>query len=61
MNQALAVTNFGYELIEEKEMGMCLKKSCSPKEWLSSMEQIIRQNGKGTNMDNYTAIAVFVR
>ena len=48
-------------MIEEKEMGMCLKKSRSPKEWLSSMEQIIRQNGKGTNMDNYTAIAVFVR
>lgn len=57
----LLCTDGFWELIEEKEMGMCLKKSCSPKEWLSSMEQIIRQNGKGTNMDNYTAIAVFVR
>ena len=57
----LLCTDGFWELIEEKEMGMCLKKSRSPKEWLSSMEQIIRQNGKGTNMDNYTAIAVFVR
>ena len=57
----LLCTDGFWELIEEKETGMCLKKSRSPKEWLSSMEQIIRQNGKGTNMDNYTAIAVFVR
>ena len=50
-----------WELIEEKEMSALLKKSATPGEWLRRMEEIILANGKGTNMDNYTAIAVFVR
>lgn len=47
-----------WELIEEKQMVKMLKKSSSTKEWLSMMEQEVLKNGTGTNMDNYSAIAV---
>lgn len=50
-----------WELIDEKEMCKTLKKADSPQEWLRSMERIIWEKGKGTNMDNYSAIAVFIR
>lgn len=50
-----------WELIDEKKMSSTLKKSKSPKEWLTAMEKIIMEKGQGTNMDNYSAIAVFVR
>ena len=50
-----------WELIDEKMMCRTLKKAGSPQDWLKEMEKIIIQNGKGTNMDNYSAIAVFVR
>lgn len=50
-----------WELIDEKMMCKTLKKANTPEEWLSSMEKIVVKNGRGTNMDNYSAIAVFVR
>lgn len=50
-----------WELIDEKMMCKTLKKAKTPQEWLNEMEIIVRTNGKGTNMDNYSAIAVFVR
>lgn len=50
-----------WELIDEKAMGKTLKKASTPDEWLKAMEEVIWKNGKGTNMDNYSAIAVFVR
>lgn len=50
-----------WELIDEKTMSRLLKKSASPEQWLESMKQVILQNGTGTNMDNYSAIAVFIR
>lgn len=50
-----------WELIDEKMMCKTLKQSKSPKEWLSKMEEIVLKNGKGANMDNYSAIAIFVR
>ena len=50
-----------WELIDEKQMSKTLKKADSPQQWLAAMEDIILANGKGTNMDNYSAIAVFVR
>lgn len=50
-----------WELIDEKKMSSTLKKSKSPSEWLTAMEKIILENGEGTNMDNYSAIAVFIR
>lgn len=50
-----------WELIDEKTMCKLLKKSATPEEWLESMRQVVLQNGQGTNMDNYSAIAVFIR
>lgn len=50
-----------WELIDEKEMSRQLKKSATPGEWLQRMEEIVLQNGQGKRMDNYSAIAVFVR
>ena len=50
-----------WECIDEKSMSKTLKKVSSPKEWLENMESIVLKNGEGTNMDNYSAIAVFVR
>lgn len=50
-----------WELIDEKMMCKTLKKSNTPEKWLQSMETAIWENGRGTNMDNYSAIAVFVR
>ena len=41
-------------------MVSCLKKSATPKEWLEEMEKIVLKNGSGKNMDNYTAIGVFL-
>ena len=48
-----------WELIEEKEMCALLKKAKTVNEWLLSMAEIVRANGIGTNMDNYSAIAVW--
>lgn len=50
-----------WELIDEKVMCKTLKKSATPEEWLDKMEEIVKANGAGTNMDNYSAIAVFIR
>lgn len=49
------------ELIDEKTMCKLLKKSATPAEWLEEMRKIVLENGRGTNMDNYSAIAVFIR
>jgi serine/threonine protein phosphatase PrpC len=50
-----------WELIDEKMMSKTLKKAGTPTEWLKEMEKTVLANGRGTNMDNYSAIAVFCR
>lgn len=50
-----------WELIEEKQMAKLLRKSATPQEWLEGMRRVVQENGQGTNMDNFTAMAVFVR
>ncbi|MGN0373751.1 MAG: PP2C family protein-serine/threonine phosphatase [Enterocloster sp.] len=57
----LMCTDGFWELIEEKKMEACLKKASDPQEWLSLMKSIVLKNGAGTDMDNYSAIAVWVR
>ncbi len=58
--QAFLLCSDGFwELIEESKMCELLKKSASPNEWLTQMAEIVKQNGKGRNMDNYSAIAVW--
>ena len=50
-----------WELIDEKQMKMCLAKAQNVDEWIALMKNIIDENGKGKEMDNYSAIAVWVR
>lgn len=58
--QAFLLCSDGFwELIEEKEMCSLLKESNNPAEWLTRMEAVVKQNGEGRNMDNYSAIAVW--
>lgn len=56
----LLCTDGFWELIDEKKMMHCLKKAKTPEEWINQMEAIVRKNGQGTNMDNYSAVAVWV-
>lgn len=57
----LLCTDGFWELINEKEMIKCLKLAKNPDEWLALMKNIINENGKDLDMDNYSAIAVWVR
>lgn len=58
--QAFLLCSDGFwELIEEKNMCNMLKKANSANEWLYMMSEEVRKNGTGTNMDNFTAIAVW--
>ncbi|SFC28475.1 PP2C family protein-serine/threonine phosphatase [Ruminococcus albus] len=50
-----------WEPITEKEMCKLLKKSSSAEDWLRKMAETVRENGKDTNMDNFSAIAVCVK
>ena len=56
----LICTDGFWELIEEKEMLKSLKKSKTPQEWLDKMNEIVKKNGSGYDMDNYTALAVWI-
>ena len=56
----LLCTDGFWEYIEDGDMEKCLKKAASVQEWLDAMNEIVRQNGKGSNMDNYTALAVWI-
>ena len=46
-----------WELITEEEMLECRREAADAKAWLEKMAARVLQNGTGTNMDNYTAIA----
>ena len=59
--QAFLMCSDGFwELIEESQMIEELKKAKMPDVWLSQMAEIVAKNGVGKNMDNYTAVAVWV-
>lgn len=49
-----------WELIDEDMMCSMMRESSSPEEWLKEMENCIIEVGKDRNMDNYSAIAVWV-
>lgn len=48
-----------WEYINENEMERLLGESATPDEWLRKMESEILTNGAESNMDNYSAIAVW--
>ncbi len=59
--QAFLLCSDGFwELIEEKQMCALLKKANTVEEWLQAMTEIVKANGIGRNMDNYSAIAVWL-
>jgi serine/threonine protein phosphatase PrpC len=59
--QAFLLCSDGFwELIDEKEMTTLLKKTKTVEQWLDEMEVLVRRHGYGTNMDNYSAVAVWV-
>jgi serine/threonine protein phosphatase PrpC len=49
-----------WEWIEDKTMLKTMKIAGTPERWLGLMEEEVLRNGQGNNMDNYSAIAVFV-
>ena len=49
-----------WELIEEKKMEALLKKADTPEQWIRLMQEVILKNGRNTDMDNYSAIAVWL-
>lgn len=59
--QAFLLCSDGFwELIIEKEMGSLLKKSTSAEEWMEKMCEVVTQHGNKTDMDNSSAIAIWV-
>ena len=56
----LMCTDGFWELITEKDMIKCLKKSSSAKEWLEKMAELVNKNGKKVDMDNNTALGVII-
>lgn len=59
--QAFLLCSDGFwELLEEKYMERLLKRAVSPEQWVNEMTKIICDNGTGKDMDNFSAIAVFV-
>lgn len=59
--QAFLLCSDGFwELIEEKEMCELLKRAKTVDEWMQSMTKTVKENGKDRNMDNYSAIAVWI-
>ncbi|MCM1172163.1 MAG: protein phosphatase 2C domain-containing protein [Clostridium sp.] len=58
-NAFLLCTDGFWELITEKEMTKCLKQANDVETWMNEMKKIIQENGKESNMDNYSAIGVF--
>lgn len=59
--QAFLLCSDGFwEYIVEEEMCRVLDESENVEQWMQAMEAIVRQNGKHHNMDNYSAIGVWV-
>lgn len=50
-----------WELIHERQMCSCLRKSKSVREWIERMTAVVEKNGKEKDMDNYSAVEVWLR
>ena len=55
----LLCTDGFWELVLEEEMCAFLQNSISPDEWLQQMVARVRERGRGRQMDNFSAIAVW--
>ena len=56
----LLCTDGFWEHTDEKAMRSFLKKSCSVDEWLTLMTAAVEENARGRDMDNYSAIAIWL-
>ena len=56
----LLCTDGFWELIDEKMMLKTLKHASDMERWLLKMEEYLWKTGRGSNMDNYSAIAIRV-
>lgn len=60
-NQQFLLCSDGFwELILERDMEKILKKAVNVEEWMTNMRQLVVQNGQNRNMDNYSAIGVWI-
>jgi serine/threonine protein phosphatase PrpC len=50
-----------WEWIDEENMTRLLTRSREPSVWLDEMKKAIQKNGAQARMDNYSAVAVFIR
>lgn len=57
----LLCTDGFWELIEESDMVRLWNDNKDVDMWLKKMEEIVVVNGRGKNMDNYSAIAIMVK
>ena len=59
--QAFLLCSDGFwELIEEKKMIGCLKKADTVEQWIEMMEEIVKERGMGQEMDNYSAVGIWI-
>ena len=58
--QLLLCSDGFWEYIDEKHMSKLLKKSNTPEEWLSAMQEEVLANGADSNMDNFSAVCAFI-
>lgn len=59
--QAFLLCSDGFwEFIVERKMVSALKRARSAEEWLMNMEIIIKKNGRRKEMDNYSAICIWL-
>ncbi|MCR5586391.1 MAG: protein phosphatase 2C domain-containing protein [Lachnospiraceae bacterium] len=58
--QFLLCSDGFWEYIEDSDMEKTLNSSFTVSGWLKKMEKIILENGKDSDMDNYTAVAVWI-
>lgn len=59
-NAFLLCSDGFWEFITERAMCRALRRSKTPEEWLERMKKTVIRKGKNKNMDNFSAIAVFV-
>ena len=57
----LLCTDGFWELITEETMCEFLQKATNVTQWLDLMVQEVQKNGRGKEMDNYSAIAIFCK
>ena len=50
-----------WEPIDEAKMEQIFQESQSSEEWLNAMVREVEKNGKNTDADNHSAIAVWIR